>query len=551
MPILPRGTPRPAGGGLPEAWTNGGALRDGPPPPSETRGTIPAGSSERQGRSSARVGRKMWERLLLGMLLACTAACGGGGGAGPFVVTFRVDQVAPPDQASGIPRTSDILLFFSRPVDSATLNENSLQVVAESGDRIFGSRSVAPLNPGVVRFTPIQPFYPFAVHRIRISTEVRDRDGAPLDSAYEFAFQTAEEDPVLLEQHQIVDLGDLLSFGRFFHRATPLNDAQILVAGGYASLGSVLGRIEILSTRTRQGFLLPAPLREARAAHVQVLLGDGRVLLAGGERADTPFQPLASCEIYDPALFATVPAAPLGVPRSFAHAVLLADGRVFLSGGQTTGPGGFRFLDDAELYDPVADRWTPAPGRMATSRSGHFSALLPDGDVILVGGTSAGSSGERYRLLLGRFETPSPSAASFHTFPAATLLPDGRPFVAGGFDTLGVTIFDPAFGFLGAVNQVGEERTFAAAAAFPDGRVILTGGTDFKSSPALLRTSIEVFHPIGSTGKMFPLVGVRLPRASSHHAATTAADGTIWITGGLPTDSALPGLRQVVVLEPK
>ncbi|MGQ0612464.1 MAG: Ig-like domain-containing protein [Planctomycetaceae bacterium] len=493
----------------------------------------------------------MWERLLLGMLLACTAACGGGGGGGAFVVTFRVDQVAPPDQASDIPRNADILLFFSRPVDAATLNEDSLQIVVESGDRIFGSRSVAPLNPGVVRFSPIQPYYPFAVHRIRVSTGVRDRDGAPLDGPYEFEFQTVEEDPVLLTQQQIVDLGDLLAFGRFFHRATVLNDAQILVAGGYAALGTALGRIEVLSTRTRQGFLLPTPLREARAAHVQVLLADGRVLLAGGESSDDPFQPLASCEIYDPALVATTPAAPLGQPRSFAHGVLLADGRVFLSGGQTTGPGGFRFLDDAEIYDPVADRWTPAPGRMASARSGHFTALLPGGDVILVGGTSAGTSGERYRLALGRFETPSPSAPAFHVFPAATLLPDGRAFVAGGFDTLGVSIFDPTFGFLGTVNQVGEERTFAAAAAFADGRVILTGGTDFKSSPALLRTSIEVFHPIGSTGRMFPLVGVRLPRPTSHHAATTAADGSIWLTGGLPTDAALPGLRQVVVIEPE
>jgi len=493
----------------------------------------------------------MWGRLLLGTFLVSAAACGGGGGTGLVVVGFQLEQVTPPDQARDIPPTSDVLLFFSRPVDAKTLDEDSLQIVAATGVRIFGTRTVAPLNPGVVRFVPIQPYFPSAVHRIRVSTAVKDESGAPLDRAYEFQFQAAAGDPELLEQRQVVDLGDMLTYGRWFHRVTAVNDTQLLVAGGYAGAGSVLGRVEILSTRTRQAFLLPSSLREARAAHAQVLLPDGRVLLAGGERSDAPFVPLRSCEIYDPARFETVPAAPLLVPRSFAHAVVMADGRVFLSGGQTTGPGGFRFLDDAEIYDPVDDRWTPAPGRMASPRSGHLSARLPGGDVLVLGGTAAGVTGERYRFGLERFESPQPPAISFHVFPAATLLPDGRPFVAGGFDTLGVTIFDPAFGFLASVNPLAAERTFAAAAAFPDGRVVISGGTDFKASPALLRTSVEVFSPIGSTGRMFPLPDVRLPRPTSHHEATSAADGTIWITGGLPTDGSLPGLRQVVVLEPE
>jgi hypothetical protein len=49
--------------------------------------------------------------------------------------------------------------------------------------------------------------------------------------------------------------------------------------------------------------------------------------------------------------------APMAEPRSFAASVLLKDGRVLVIGG--FGPN-FGRLRDAEVYDPLANRWSDA-----------------------------------------------------------------------------------------------------------------------------------------------------------------------------------------------
>jgi len=491
------------------------------------------------------------ERLVPSFIaLLVLAGCGGGASPPPDQTIFRVETVTPPDLAEDVALTDEVDIFFSRPVDPATLDFDSLTVLAESGDEIFGQRTVAPLNPGIVRFIPIQSYFPFAVHSVRVTRQVRDRDGNPLDRDYEFRFQTKEADPVLLEPKQVVDLGDLLQAGRWFHRMTLLPSGRFLVAGGYGSDGTVLGVGEHLHPQLPLSQVIPTPMRLARAAHVQVALDDGRVLLAGGEVSDNPFTPTARCEIFDPEAFTFLEAASMKVARSFAEGIRLANGRVLVTGGQTTAPGGVRFVDQAEIYDPATDTWTLLPNLMARPRTGHAMALAPTGEAVLVGGTPGVPSAELFRPALLDF-VPSIAQPLFpHFFAASTTLPDGRLFLAGGVGTRGVTIWGAAAGFLQAVNQLTDERVFATATPFADGRVVIAGGTDFTQSPALLRTTLEVFHPIGATGKVFRLFDAKLPRPTSHHAAATALDGSIWITGGLPTDFALPGLRQVVVLKP-
>src|SRR5690349_1827121 len=67
---------------------------------------------------------------------------------------------------------------------------------------------------------------------------------------------------------------------------------------------------------------------------------------------------------------------------------------------------------------------------MATGRSGHTATLLADGQVLVVGGTSAAPSAERYDPEMDRWLASTPGMIrSYHT---ATLLGDGRVLVAGG-----------------------------------------------------------------------------------------------------------------------
>ncbi|MBP2472763.1 hypothetical protein JOF53_001635 [Crossiella equi] len=137
------------------------------------------------------------------------------------------------------------------------------------------------------------------------------------------------------------------------------------------------------------------PLPQARAwwGHSDglVRLVDGMVLAIGGE--DSRRTARAEVGLYDPVSGRWELLAPLATPRRRNSATVLADGRVLVAGG-LTGPREFPAtgLADAELYDPATDTWTPA-GRLAEPRFFHSASLLPDGRVLVIGGSTTRAGG--------------------------------------------------------------------------------------------------------------------------------------------------------------
>src|ERR1700682_4438005 len=75
-------------------------------------------------------------------------------------------------------------------------------------------------------------------------------------------------------------------------------------------------------------------------------------------------------------------AASLATGREEHTATLLPNGKVLVAGG-TDGRG--KVLASAELYDPVRNRWTSA-GSMAATRIDQTATLLPSGKVLVAGG---------------------------------------------------------------------------------------------------------------------------------------------------------------------
>jgi len=491
-----------------------------------------------------------WRHLGL-LAVVLLAACSGGspGGPDPQPVAFQVTSVLPRSSAEGVPLAEEVLVTFSRPVDAASLTPDSFRIVAESGDEIIGTRTLSPLPATQVRFKPLSGYFPFAMHTIQVTRAVLDRNGEPLDKDYTFNFHTEEEGPVLPVQAQVESKGNPLANGRFLHRMTLLPDGKFLVAGGYALDGEpALEGAERLDWTIAASVAIPGGMLGARAAHVQIALADGRVLLAGGEMASFPFFPLASCEFFNPGSGTFTSAPALHFPRSFAHAARLADGRVLLTGGQGLAENGaLIFRADAELFDPVAGTWTLVGSRMEAGRSAHFSAATSFGDAIVIGGTPGLPSATLWREDMEVFSLQLGTPFFPHFFGAGTVLPDGRPFVASGVDSLGITIWDSRYGFLGAINQLPDARPFGTATAFADGRVLLLGGFDLTSAPPKIHDTFDVFFPIGATGRIFR-AAARLPNPTSHHASELAPDGKIWITGGIGAIGE--GLRQVVAIRP-
>jgi N-acetylneuraminic acid mutarotase len=113
-------------------------------------------------------------------------------------------------------------------------------------------------------------------------------------------------------------------------------------------------------------------------------LMDGTVLFLGREQSDGP----AFCTyLYDSASGKWPATGPMNEPRQNHTATLLADGKVLAVGGQGIAfPG---TLSSAELYNPSTKIWTKIPDLLTVPRSFHTATLLPNGKVLIAGGSDA------------------------------------------------------------------------------------------------------------------------------------------------------------------
>lgn len=189
---------------------------------------------------------------------------------------------------------------------------------------------------------------------------------------------------------------------------------------------------------------------------------------------------------------------------------------------------------------PATGRVTPI-SPMTVSRAAHAATLLPDGRALITGGFSGGGSS------LASAELYDPAKQSFSAVPAmatarsghsSLLLPSGMVLIAGGYNgsyLRSAELYDPATGEFRPTGNMTTARSGHVAVLLRNGTVLLAGGV---GDGWTFLDSAEHYDP--ATGTFLPTGRMSVARES--HTANRLGDGRVLITGGHR------GRRQAMVL---
>jgi len=183
----------------------------------------------------------------------------------------------------------------------------------------------------------------------------------------------------------------------------------------------------------------------------------------------------------------------LSTGRSDHASVRLPDGRVLVTGGTD----GTTVLKSVEVFDPSTEKWVAATD-MKTARRGHTITLLQDNKVLVTGGFDG-------KLALATAEIYDPSSNTWtatigpmalsHRFHTATLLPDGKVLIAGGAagplitaDPKVTEIYTPSTSLFTPGPSLQEARQGHTATLMKDNKVLFIGNSGDNSAAGKILT---------------------------------------------------------------
>ena len=335
--------------------------------------------------------------------------------------------------------------------------------------------------------------------------------------------------------------------GRYQHSATRLADGRVLLTGGQGGTGQGVGQsAEIFDPGTGL-FTNVTPMNTGRNFHNALALSNGTVMVMGGTAPN--LGTTSSTEIFDPTANAgmgswTTVGSLNG--RSLSVATRLLDGKVIVVGGQngwqgndtTTVPATSQAISrSTQIYDPATGNWTQS-GLLATARHTHAMVVLPNGKVLVSGGTGPQTIGGSTTLASAELFDPSTntwSSAGTMTVPrkehGMIVLPDGKVLAIGGSQSSGPNtaacdIYDPATNLWTATGALSEPKARVVPILLSTGKVLVAGGNSLSSSSGV--ATVELYDPTAGTWSSL----TPLSQARDSHFPFALPNGKFVLLGG-------------------
>jgi Galactose oxidase-like, Early set domain/Kelch motif len=243
-----------------------------------------------------------------------------------------------------------------------------------------------------------------------------------------------------------------MNAGRWYPTTTTLSDGSVLVVSGDTDTTVGVNKLPQVWTTNGTWRNLTGALRSLDLYPMMLLAPNGKVFDAGpatdGRYLDTT----------GTGSWSDVVAYSSGGFRGYGTAVMYEPGKILLAGGNDPPVASAEVID----LNQSAPYWSSG-GSMSVARRQLNATVLPDGRVLITGGSSAAGfntpSGAVYTA-----ERWDPATKVFTTLSSATryrgyhsialLLPDGRVLSSGGDNEPNAEVFSPPYLFQGSRPDV-------------------------------------------------------------------------------------------------
>ena len=202
----------------------------------------------------------------------------------------------------------------------------------------------------------------------------------------------------------------------------------------------------------------------------------------------------------------------------------LPDGRLLVVGGTSSGTRGLRV---AAVFDPASSGWSPTAS-MAQGRYYPTATTLANGDVLVVSGHDTAKavvtipevrSGNTWRRL-----TTAPLSIPDPYYPAMFVAPNGKVFLAGFPGTTRYLDVTGTGQWTVVANRIVANRTLGSAVMYAPGKILYAGGGDPPTASA------EVIDLNQAPPRWRTVAPMAFARRQMN--ATILADGSVLVTGG-------------------